>query len=83
METQNNTIKIIVGVVVLALLAAVLWYYYSQPKIEPVKTAEDALEAISAPTLDVQSNPVEGKVPELNPIDRANPFKDTYKNPFE
>ena len=50
---------------------------------EPVKTAEDAIKAISAPAIDVKSNPIKGKVPELNPIDRANPFKDTYKNPFE
>lgn len=67
----------------MAVLGLALWYYYSRPKIEPVKTAEDALEAISAPSVEVPSNPVQGKVPELNPVDRANPFRDTYKNPFE
>ncbi|OGF80267.1 hypothetical protein A2926_03845 [Candidatus Giovannonibacteria bacterium RIFCSPLOWO2_01_FULL_44_40] len=76
-------VKIMVGVVILVILGLALWYYYGRPKIEPVKTAEDAIEAISAPTLDVKSNPIEGKVPELNPVDRANPFKDAYKNPFE
>ncbi|MBI4009771.1 MAG: hypothetical protein HY361_01055 [Candidatus Aenigmarchaeota archaeon] len=28
------------------------------------------------------SNPLE-KVPELNPLDKVNPFKDIFKNPFE
>ena len=83
MEHQSSVVKIIIGAAVLTVLGLALWYYYKPLKTEPVKTAEDAIDAISAPSLDVKSNPVKGKVPELNPIDRANPFKDAYKNPFE
>ncbi|KKT29164.1 hypothetical protein A3G55_03465 [Candidatus Giovannonibacteria bacterium RIFCSPLOWO2_12_FULL_44_25] len=81
---KTNLIKFGAILMALAVLGLVFWYYSARKKApEPVKTAEDAIKAISAPAIDVKSNPIKGKVPELNPIDRANPFKDTYKNPFE
>ena len=82
MDTQPNyTAKIAIAVVVVAVLGAVIWYWYNRS--EPIKT-EDAIEALtSAPELEVGSNPVEGKVPDVNPINKINPFKNSYKNPFE
>ena len=84
---------VILGVVVLVIvLGAGAWWYFAQkteiavveePTPEPIKTSEDVVEAVTAPELEVGSNPVENKVPEVNPVDRANPFKDAYQNPFE
>lgn len=80
----NNQTKLIIAAVAVIILAGIVWYVWLRPKPEPIKTAEDAIEAISAaPTVgEVTSNPAE-KLPELNPIRKANPFKDVYKNPFE
>ena len=82
----NKTI--ILGVVALIIIGGLAaWWYRSQkseaPEPAPIKTSEDVVEAVTAPELEVGSNPVENKVPEVNPVDRANPFKDSYKNPFE
>jgi len=81
MDTQNNALKTaIIAVVAIAVIAAAIWYYKSRP--EPVKTTEGAIEALSKTSVKIPTNPVENKIPELNPVDRANPFKDPYKNPF-
>lgn len=79
---------LILGIVTLALVILAAWWYFGfrGAEIAPaptVESAEDAIEAISKTSLEVESNPVAGKVPELNPVDKANPFKDSYKNPFE
>ena len=81
MDTQNNTLKTaIIAVVAIAVIAAAIWYYKSRPK--PVKTTEGAIEALSGTSVEIPTNPVENKIPELNPVDKANPFKNAYKNPF-
>ena len=78
---QNYTAKIAIAVVVVAILGAIVWYWYNRPK--PIKTTEDAIKALtSTPELEVGSNPVEGKVPDVNPINKVNPFQNSYKNPF-
>ncbi|MDP3762536.1 MAG: hypothetical protein Q8Q97_00495 [bacterium] len=82
MEVSDIKTKLVLAGVVLIAIAAGTWYWLTG-KPEPIKTPEDVVEAVTTPTLEVPSNPVQNKIPELNPIDRANPFKDTYKNPFE
>ncbi len=47
------------------------------------KAVESVLAPVSLPEIDIKSNPVEEKVPETNPVQRANPFNDVYKNPFK
>ena len=81
MEVPDIKTKLVLGTVLVIVIAGGLWYWYSRP--EPIKTAKDVIEEVTTPTLEVPSNPVQNKIPELNPIDRANPFKDAYKNPFE
>jgi len=44
---------------------------------------EEAATAGVLPAITPIANPVGGKLPELNPVQKANPFKDIYKNPFE
>ena len=77
----------VLGIVVFVIIAGGAWWYLSQkketPKSEPIKTSEDIVGAVTAPEIDVKSNPLGNKVPEVNPVDRANPFKNSYKNPFE
>lgn len=81
---KTNLVKLAAILIVLALLGLAFWYYSARKKApEPIKTAEDVVEAVTQPGLNVPSNPLGGKVPEVNPVDRANPFKDAYRNPFE
>lgn len=44
---------------------------------------QSTTNVLSEENYNVEANPVGEKVPELNPINVANPFKDSYKNPFE
>lgn len=81
MEIQDIKTKLVLAAILLVAVAAGAWYWFAG-RPEPIKTPEDIVEAVTNPNLEVPSNPVQNKVPELNPIDRANPFKDAYKNPF-
>lgn len=80
MEATPDTSKVTPIIAVLALIAlAVAGYlYYTRVKSRPqgaVETAKQATESVP----EVPTNAAQ-KVPELNPIDQANPFK--YKNPL-
>ena len=92
MDNQSGGLNkaIILGVVALIIIGGgAAWWYKAQksaepkPELEPIKTSEDVVKAVTVPELEVGSNPVKNKVPEVNPVDRANPFKDAYQNPFE
>ena len=72
---MNN--KFLIGLVVAAIIAAVvLGYIYLKPAkegaLDTTKTASESVPNIS-------TNPADD-VPEVNPLDRANPFK--YTNPL-
>ena len=70
----------IVSVLVLALLVAGIFYKYPKKVEKPeVKGAVGAAGEVSKGVPEVVTNPAE-KVPEVNPLDRANPFK--YINPL-
>lgn len=76
---------IIASLVVAALLAAGVLYWWLVVRVEPVETTGEALEVLSETPLEniaPASNPLQNKVPEVNPVDKTNPFKDVYKNPF-
>lgn len=67
--------KIIFSVITAIILAFVAWYLYTsfKPEEEPSPFAN----------IEVQTNPLEEKIPELNPVEKANPFSGSYKNPFK
>lgn len=79
----NKTL--VIGIAALIIIGAAVWWYFGQKteELAPIKTSEDIVGAVTTPEIEAGSNPVQNKVPEINPIDRANPFKDAYRNPFE
>lgn len=80
-DGNKKTISIIV--IVLVILASVVgFWYWSQQKeagAPKEKSAVETAKTISESVPEIQTNLGE-KVPEINPLDRANPFK--YTNPL-
>lgn len=78
---MNNIPKpVLIGAIAVLIIAAGfgLWYW-SQRKAQKPQGAVGAAKAVSEAVPEIQTNPGE-KVPEINPLDRANPFK--YNNPL-
>ncbi len=74
------------GVVIVIVAALVTWYLIERSTETPGEKAvgdlEDALESAGAlPEIDPLSNPLE-EMPDVNPVDAANPFKGIKTNPF-
>ena len=95
---KKMIMAVIIGVcVILIALAAgyFLLYYqgpvvleelpFSSPQQQAVAEIEELVEVeeIEYDTADVVSEKVTEEIPELNPVEKANPFKEAYKNPFE
>ena len=87
MENRQKWIYVVIAAIV---LIGGYFYFWKNPadekKIEEevVAPSKASVPAVSGtlPALNTETNVLE-KVPEINPIDKANPFKDVYKNPFE
>ncbi|MDP2676211.1 MAG: hypothetical protein Q8O83_00805 [bacterium] len=72
---------LLIGVLVVMVALGLYWYSTREENNDRVETTEEALEVLSA-THDttIETNPIK-KVPELNPVEKTNPFK--TPNPFE
>lgn len=85
---MNKKILTIVAAAAVVLLLVGLGVYFrnKSKNVEPAQepTAEEMLiEGAAKGTLpSLETNPLESK-PDLNPADKANPFKDIKTNPFE
>lgn len=73
MEQVKKNIWIIIAVVVIVVLAA--FYIVRRGQKKP-----NTPRNLQVPQVEIQNNPVEKKIPEINPVEKANPFK--YKNPL-
>jgi hypothetical protein len=84
---MNTRTLILIGVAIALVGAIYLIFTKSGGDITPTPTPDllDTIEDSSgAPSLDLPSaSPLDELVPNTNPIEEANPFKDVYKNPFE
>ena len=70
-------------VAVVLVLVAVLYFWKAyQPQQPSQESILESLEGVTAPKVNVITNPTEN-LPEVNPADKANPFTKTYQNPFE
>ena len=90
---MNKTILNIVIAVSIAIALGVGGYYYWSGKNKAdtgAKALENATEAadkiidsaVEGVLPSLQVNPLENK-PDINPADKANPYKDIKTNPFE
>lgn len=73
----------LIALIILALAALGVWYWLAV-RTKPLRT-NDVIKAVTAPvsSLNIQSNPVKDKLPDLNPVSKTNPFINAYHNPFQ
>lgn len=89
---------LIVALVGLILIAAILLLLGGRKREAPtdskiksseqtaVETLSETLdEAVTAPPVSVPTsrNPVRAAVPQVNPLEKTNPFRNEYENPFK
>ena len=87
MDKKTIAIVIVSAVVLIAVIIAGSAYWLKKADTSPVlpegNTAEDITNSATKGVLpSLQTNPLENK-PDVNPADKANPFKDIKINPFE
>lgn len=95
MKQEKTAIIILVIMVAVAAAGYGAWRFFgvkSQPTTQEEKTQAPssqgaAQEAATSsygtlPEIESVTNPLENS-PDLNPVERANPFKDIYTNPFK
>lgn len=73
-------ITIVVLLAIVAIAIAGYMYWKGTKKEKPLETATETLEKVGEAVPQITTNPVEGEVPELNPVEKVNPFQ--YKNPL-
>lgn len=78
---DKKGVSLIVGAVLVIGIAA-LAYFYFRPEEEkpPLSSAQEAASEVKEVIPEIITNPVEDRVPEINPVDKTNPFK--YENPL-
>jgi type II secretory pathway pseudopilin PulG len=88
---DSNKKLILIGVVALVIGLALGYFFWQKTKAKPEEQAlEEAGEAAEKITESatkgalpsITTNPLESK-PDINPADKANPFKNIKINPFE
>ncbi len=82
-NSKKNTRKFLLAGAVLVVIVALgfFWYLGREDKNTRVETTEEAMEVLSqTPETQVETNPVK-KVPDINPVEKTNPFK--TNNPFQ
>ena len=87
-KTYSKKQFAIIIFVVVAVIAGGFWYwqYSSSPAVD-----KQGAGGLGAQIFESAQNPIQGRVPEINPFaadtnpfdTETNPFKAEYKNPFE
>lgn len=81
--------KIIEIVVVLIALAGVTyWFIAMRPAQQAAVQVEETTRAIeqvvdNTPVVAPETNPAAAAFPAVNPLEKTNPFKSEYENPFK
>ncbi len=88
---KKIVILIITAVLITGLVVGGYFYwnakFRAKPGIESLETAGEVAEKITESATkgvlpSIQTNPLDNK-PDINPVDKVNPYKDIKTNPFE
>lgn len=77
---NKSLIWIVAALAILALIVAG-YFYFKGPEKTPEQKAMESAAAGALPEFAPTSNPLEG-MPEINPVEKTNPFKGLDTNPF-
>lgn len=86
MNSTKPRLLVYLVVVIAIAIAGFLYWYLGKDRVDTtdtkkIETTEEAVEVLSqTPPATIETNPVK-KVPDLNPVEKVNPFK--ISNPFE
>lgn len=81
MQSKNLTIVAVI-LVILLIIGGVYYWKKSQETPTTGEAIQSLTETPALSDIVAPANPLGDKVPDVNPVDKTNPFKDTYKNPF-
>ncbi len=77
---MNNKKLIPIIIISVLVVGGIGFWYWSQREKDVIETGViETAKNVSESVPEIVTNPAE-KVPEINPLDRANPFK--YQNPL-
>ncbi|MEK7607492.1 MAG: hypothetical protein AAB484_01010 [Patescibacteria group bacterium] len=79
---KQHIVWLVVGIIIIIVLALWLW---PAGKVAEAPSLEDLVEdiVVETPTVAPSTNPLDNAVPTVNLLEKTNPFKNEYKNPFE
>lgn len=77
---EKKYITVVALLIIVAVAVAGYLYWRNTKKEKPLETATETLEKVGESVPEIATNPIEGEVPELNPVEKVNPFQ--YKNPL-
>ncbi|MDP2593313.1 MAG: hypothetical protein Q8P52_01540 [bacterium] len=85
---MSNKVSIYTAICVIFATVVVLWFLTKPwPADDELQNATDAIDQasidINSSVVPPSANPAKDAVPAVNPIEKTNPFKDEYQNPFE
>ncbi len=91
MNIATHKNAIIGAAVVLVVLGGLVYYLFTSnaepaPEVDQtLSTIEENLSDITSPEVSVptSADPAKQVLPQETPLDKTNPFKDAYVNPFE
>ena len=83
--SKDKIVFVIVGIV---LIAGIIYFgVFSNEKNKEEEALKDVSQALDQATLEtkvpVSANPVKEAAGVANPLEKTNPFKNQYANPFE
>lgn len=76
-----------IAVVLIVLVGIAYWFTVMRGAQEAQKQVEDTAQAIeqvveNTPVVAPETNPARSAIPAVNPLEKTNPFKNEYENPF-
>jgi len=66
----------------------ILWWFLGRNNsetsvVQELNTSLSALSATTSMSVPVTADPLKQATPAVNPIEKTNPFNNTYENPFQ